>query len=119
MSIRWVPAAVIRPNRCAFIPFVGSHHPKGFFDFGTEIMAFDGHAYCSVVAAEQMAAAMGWAPAGDRLAAEAHVKALEADVEAAKAEADELRAQLAAVEVLKQGSFTQTRPPGRPRKVAA
>jgi hypothetical protein len=32
MSIRWVPAAVIRPNKCAFIPFIGSHHPKGFFD---------------------------------------------------------------------------------------
>lgn len=117
--MRWVPAAVKRPNRCSFIPFIASHHPKGFFDFGTEIMAFDGHAYCSVVAAEQMAAAMGWVPNGDVVAARAQVTAIEAQLEQVRAEADELRVQLAAVEVLKQGPFTQTRPPGRPKKVAA
>lgn len=119
MSIRWVPAAVIRPNKCAFIPFIGSHHPKGFFDFGTEIMAFDGHAYCSVVAAEQMAALMGWVPSADVMAARARVAEVEAELEAAREETAGVRRELAAVEVLKQGSFTQTRPPGRPKKAVA
>src|SRR3954470_12894032 len=119
MSIRWVPAAVIRPNRCSFIPFIGSHHPKGFFDAGTEIMAFDGHAYCSVVAAEQMAALMGWVPSGDVMAARARVAEVEAELEAAREETAAVRRELAAVEVLKQGSFTQTRPPGRPKKAVA
>lgn len=117
--MRWVPAAVKRPNRCAFIPFVSSHDPRGFFDFGTEIMAFDGHAYCSVTAAEQMAQAMGWTPAGDAAAARARVAELEAELVDARAETAGLQCQLDAVEVLKQGPFTQTRPPGRPRKAAA
>lgn len=114
--MRWVPAAVTRPHRCAFIPFIGSHHPEGFFDFGTEIMAFDGHAYCSVVAARQMAEAMGWAPAGGVNPLTAKVASLEAENEQLRAVLGARERELAAVEVLKAGGFTQARKPGRPPK---
>lgn len=117
MAVRWVPAAVVRPHRCAFIPFLGSHHPRGFFDFGTEIMAFDGHAYCSVVAAEQMAAAMGWAPVGDKLAAEAKVTDRDARIAELEAEVADRDETIAAFGVLKRAKAIQEpRGPGRPRK---
>jgi hypothetical protein len=117
--MRWVPAAAVRPNRCAFIPFIGSHHPRGFFDFGTEIMAFDGHAYCSVVAAEQMAAAMGWAPAGDSFALKQRVRELEDQVAQKADEMAALQAQVDAVHTLRQAGYEPARKPGRPRKQVA
>lgn len=117
--MRWVQAAQIRPHRCSFIPFVAGHHPKGFFDFGTEIMAFDGHAYCSVVAAEQMAGAMGWAPAGDASNLRARVRELEAVVALKDEEVAALQVKLDAVQVLRQAGYEAARRPGRPKKVAA
>jgi hypothetical protein len=66
-------------------------------------MAFDGHAYCSVVAAEQMAALMGWVPSGDVAAARARVAEVEAELEAAREETAGVRRELAAVEVLEAG----------------
>lgn len=117
--LRWVQAAQARPHRCSFIPFIGGHQAKGFFDFGTEIMAFDGHAYCSVVAAEQMAAAMGWAPAGDAANLKAKVVELELAVAQARDETAALQAQLDAVHVLKQAGYQPSRKVGRPPKVAA
>lgn len=116
--MRWVPAAVVRPHRCALIPFVGSHHPRGFFDYGTEMQAFDGHVYVSVVAAEQMARHLGWVAPGDVVNANRRVADLEARLERAHAEAETLREQLGAVRVLKNAGFAQSNPPGRPKKKA-
>lgn len=116
--MRWVAAAVARPHRCALIPFVGSHHSRGFFDYGTEIQAFDGHVYVSVVAAEQMAAALGWAP-GDTNVLKAKNRELEDALAMKDDELTGLREQLGAVQILKNNGFAQTRPPGRPKKVAA
>lgn len=116
--MRWVQAAQARPHKCSFIPFIGGHHPEGFFDAGTEIMAFDGHVYCSVVAARQMAEMMGWAPAGDANL-KAKVRELEDQVQQAKDETAALQTQLDAVQVLRQAGYEAARKPGRPRRVAA
>lgn len=58
-AIRHVQFCQRRPHRCAAIPFIGQTHPKGFFDTGTEF--FGERVYISVVAAEEMARALGWA----------------------------------------------------------
>lgn len=113
--MRWVPSAVKRPNHCAAIPFVAGHHPEGFFDFGTEILAFDGHVYVSVVAAKQMAAYMGWAPVGVN-PLERRVAELEAELAAAKAEVGELeKFREAARHAMEQ--FGQKIPARKPARV--
>lgn len=113
--MRWVPSAAVRPNHCACIPFVAGRHPEGFFDFGTEIMAFDGHVYVSVVAAKQMASAMGWGPV-----VKADDSALRSELENAKLElvqAGEFRE--AAEKVFESFGKKVPGKPGRSRKVAA
>lgn len=116
--MRWVPAAAVRPHRCACIPFIGSHDPGGFFDFNTEIAAFDGHVYVSVVAARQMAEYMGWQPAGQNAreieALQGEKVALEARVADLETERDELMGQLAAVDTLRNGAFVNASRGGRP-----
>lgn len=121
--MRWVPAAVVRPHRCACIPFIGSHDAGGFFDFNTEIAAFDGHVYVSVVAARQMAEYMGWVPRDQR---DREKDALRGEIEALNAKAAELEGrvaaqseELAAVHVLKRGGFGSSAKPGRPPKAKA
>ena len=119
--MRWVPQAAIRPHKCAVIPFIGnSNAKKGFIDTMTDLPGWDPHVYVSVEAVEEMARMIGWMPA--------HVSAGQKDRLAEKDEVIEsLRSDLAlrdmqleAVQVLKNsGRFEQTRPPGRPKKVAA
>lgn len=83
--MRWVPAAVKRPHQCACIPFVGSHDPAGFFDFGTDMPVMDGHVYVSVIAAQQMAAALGWVSGGDALELQREIEKLRAQLKEAVA----------------------------------
>lgn len=116
MAPRWVPVAARRPNRCAFIPFLGSHHPGGYFDFGTEIMVFDGHVYCSVIAAEQMATLMGWVPSGDVALSNTKVVEQHERIAELEAERDDLRTQLEAVHTLRAAGYTPSKKPGRPPK---
>lgn len=93
-GLRWVPTAAIRPHKCAAIPFIGqSGNGKGFFDTGTDY--FNDRVYISVVAAEQMAQALGWhSPAAGRewgkreTALKAQVDRLTSDLAAADAELD-------------------------------
>lgn len=115
--MRWVPSAVKRPNHCAAIPYIAGHHPEGFFDFGTEILAFDGHVYVSVVAAKEMAQYMGWAPAGGVNPLEREVAQLKADLAAAEAKNVELeKFRESARHTLEQfGKSIPARKPGRPK----
>lgn len=121
--MRHVPVAAVRPHRCACIPFIGSHDAGGFFDFGTEIAAFDGHVYVSVVAAGLMAEAMGWVPAGDiareREGFKEQTAVQVARIDALEAERDELQGRIDAIHVLKMHGAVEGAKPGRPRKVAA
>lgn len=114
--MRWVPSAVKRPNHCAAIPFIAGHHPEGFFDFGTEILAFDGHVYVSVVAAKQMAERMGWAPVGVN-PLERRVAELEAELAAAEAKNAELEKfrESARYAMEQFGKSIPARKPGRPK----
>jgi hypothetical protein len=115
--MRWVPSAVKRPNHCAAIPFIAGHHPEGFFDFGTEICAFDGHVYVSVVAAKQMAEYMGWAPKARVNPLAARVAQLEADLAVAEEKNVELeRFRESARHAMEQfGQKIPARKPGRPK----
>lgn len=115
--MRWLETAAVRPHRCACIPFIAGSQAEGFFDFGTEIQAFDGHVYVSVVAAKQMAEAMGWAPKGPDQSA-AKVEKLQAELDGVRDELAQAQAELEAVHVLKRGGFASSRKPGRPKAVA-
>lgn len=118
--MRWVAHAAMRPHRCAAVPFIGnSNAKKGFIDTGTDLAGWDPHVYVSVEAVEEMARMIGWQPAHVQQVNAAKASDVRAELEAAKAEADVLREQLAAVRVLKQTGFVQANPPGRPKKVAA
>ena len=114
--MHFVEVAAFRPQRCAVVPYIGAHHPGGFIDTGNEL---DGNRiYISLVGLAEMARVARIIPpavpdlSGDVARARARVEELEAEV-------GTLQSQLAAVEVLKQGPFTQTRPVGRPKKAVA
>lgn len=125
MSLRWVQQASVRPHRCAVIPFIGnSNARKGFFDTGVDL-PFNGpvsagdRVYVSVEAVEEMARRLGWSPAHTgaqlqkELDAEKQENARQGEIIA------DLEAQLAAVAVLKNGTFRQQGAPGRPKKQKA
>ena len=114
--MRWVECAAIRPQRCAVIPFIGASHEKGFIDTGSELQGFDNHVYVSVVAVEEMARFIGWAPPHDTAGKDREIAEKDrriADLEAQLAEADN---ELNAVHVLKGKGWTPARKPGRPPK---
>lgn len=85
--MRWVAAAAARPHRCAFLPQLGSHHPRGYFDTGTSFLGE--HVYVSVVAAEMMAAQLRMVPGADLRQARAQTAAARAEVERLRAELEE------------------------------
>ena len=116
--MRWVEVAAVRPHHCAHIPFLGTNHPKGYFDWGTELWGGD-HAYCSVVAAEEMARFLGWVPPDVVRHHEQTVIGLQeriGELEACLAEAERFRE--AAEYTLNQFGATVKKKPGRKPKEA-
>lgn len=112
--MRWVSQAVIRPSRCAVIPFIGnSSGTRGFIDTGQDLPGWDNHVYISVEAVEEMARMIGWAPRPTVPPAEKE-KARIAQLEAEKLQ---LAQVVDAVEILKNNGFSAKQ--GRTRKAAA
>lgn len=115
--LRHMRSAAGTPHHCAFLPQLGANHPLGYFSFGTRCSRCDGHVVSSVVAARQMAAAMGYRPAQGESAVQRRLVAAEEARDAALARVAELEQVLGSVEALKaSGVFVQARKPGRPKK---
>ena len=53
--MRFVERLHIRPTHCLAIPFLGANHPKGYVDFGVELVGMDNHVAISVEAMQQAA----------------------------------------------------------------
>lgn len=107
-----------RPMRCAATPFLGQTSPGRWVDTGSELPGFDNHVYLHERSVAEAAKLLGFPDRGefvqacrDRDRAEARV----AELEALLAEREQT---LAAVQVLKNTGFQQTRPPGRPKTKA-
>lgn len=114
--MRWVESAPTRPQHCAVLPYIGSFNSqRGFIDTGAELPGFDNHVYVSVLAVEQMASMIGWAPAVE----DPRLEQAQARVAELEAERDELKGQLAAIGTLKLAGATTARPVGRPKKAVA
>lgn len=114
--MRRVDRAVIRPMHCALKPYIGQQHEKGFFDFGTEMPGFDNHVYCSVVAAEEMAADMGWLAPADAAGFEERIGGLQDELAGVRAELEQAQAHLDAVDQLVSAGYVARKKPGRPKK---
>lgn len=114
--MRWVPAPVVRPHQCICIPSIAGRHQRGFFDWEQEFNAIDGRVYVSVVAAEQMAWFMGWTPKNQDAGVHRELEQEKQKTADLASQIATLQEQLAAVAVLKNGSFKQQGAPGRPAK---
>jgi len=114
--MRWVSAPVVRPHQCVCIPSISGRHQRGFFDWNTNFPVVDGRVYVSVVAAEQMAKFMGWTPKNQDAGLKRELEAEKQENARLGEVVADLEAQLAAVAVLKNGSFKQQGAPGRPPK---
>lgn len=117
--MRLVETAVIRPNRCAVIPFIASNDEEGFIDTGSEMNGYDQHIYVSVKAVKEMARLIGWQSPGDfnRMVTEANKNARR--VEELAAERDALQQKFDAIDVLTSADFRARNKAGRPRKETA
>lgn len=107
-----------RPSRCAVIPFLGTSnsHGRGFIDTGQDLPGWDPHVYVSVQAVEEMAAMIGWQK--PETVRHDELTTTRATLEQVEAELADCRAQIAAIGTLKIAGAIETRPVGRPRKVA-
>ena len=120
-GVSWVPHAAIRPHRCALNPMIGnSNSVKGFLDFGTDLGPGQGdHVYVAVVSAERAAQFLGWLSPVDAASFRQQIERKDERIVELEKERDELRAQMDAVHVLKQGGFGASKKPGRPSTKAA
>ena len=110
-GLRWVPAAIMRPHRCAMIPYVGGTSPKGFFDSGTDYRG--DRVYVSVIAVEEMARALGFESPGQIRARETSLAAHNLKITQLTDDLAEANRELDAVEVLQSRRFEQRKPRGR------
>lgn len=123
--MRVVPSShvTLPPQRCAVVPTIGPVSQHRFIDTGQDLYANSVNTpqriYISEPAVGEMARMLGWTAPAEAHATASRVEALVAELEQARAERDALERQLAAVQVLKNGGFQQTRPPGRPKKAVA
>ena len=109
--MRFVSSAVIRPHRCAVIPFIGGTHPKGFIDTGSELGVgnFREHVYVSVVAVEEMARMIGWCSPGERRGLQTTRDDALDQLERIRAERDELAGFKAGIEALEGAGYKVSR----------
>lgn len=106
------------PARCSVFPHLGGSHAAGYIDTFQNTPSGE-RVYVSLYAVGVMAEAVGYVRAGDESAVLGENRTLRARVAELEAELAAVSESLGAVQVLKQAGFTQSRPPGRPRKVAA
>lgn len=116
-GLRWVPRAIMRPHRCAMVPYVGQNSPKGFFDSGTDYRG--DRVYVSVVAVEEMARALGFEAPGTVQARSTREQQLETRVAQLQADLTEANQELDAVELLRSKRFDQSKPGYRREESAA
>lgn len=83
--MRLVDQAVIRPMRCAVLPYKGNTNSAGFIDTGSELDLE--HVYVSFEAVVEMATMLGWS-------GPSAVRGLNEQIAALEAENDDLRAQV-------------------------
>lgn len=113
--MRWVEVAARLPQRCAFIPYIGAHSPRGFFQADFELPGGD-TPYVSVVALEEMAREIGWYPPGEQQAYDRVLAVKDTEIRGLREQLEAAEQKLAAVQVLKEAGYTAGRKPGRPRK---
>lgn len=112
--MRWVQQAALYPHRCAVLPYVGnSSTTKGFLDTGIDVDDIY-RIYLSGEFFDHVIPQMGFVPQGTIAGLEAQIDQLNAKVAEIEVERDEVKSQLAAVQVLKQAGYTAARKPGRP-----
>lgn len=114
--MRWVPAAVNRPNRCAAVPFIASHDADGFIDTGSQLPGWDPHVYVSVKAVREMARIIGMEPGGQAAAYDQALAAKDTELAGVREQLAEAERKLEAVQVLKSAGYSAGRKPGRPPK---
>lgn len=119
--MREVDRPVKRPMHCAALPYVGqSNRNARWVDTGSELPGgFDNHVYLSDAAVRGAMQALRYPLPGEFREVRADRDRLAGELEEARRELADLRAQLAAVQVLKQAGYQQARRPGRPPKVEA
>jgi hypothetical protein len=119
--VRIVERPVKRPMHCAALPYVGqSNRTVRWVDTGSELPGgFDNHVYLSDAAIRAAMQALRYPLPGEFREVRADRDRLKVQLDEANAELEELREQIAAVQVLKQAGYQQARKPGRPPKVEA
>lgn len=114
--MRFVPSADRVPNRCAFIPSIGSNHGQGFVTSDTLVDDFFS-TYISVVALKEIANKIpqaGLAPREELTLAQAEIAALKAENEDLRAQMAEYDKELDAVSYLKGRGYQPVKRAGRP-----
>lgn len=115
--MRWVQQAMIRPHRCAAVPYIGnSSTNKGFIDTGSELDGFDNHVYISVEWVEAAARFVGFEPEVVAQGLRTQLEAKDTKIAATEERAADLQRQLDAIHTLKLAGATSARRPGRPAK---
>lgn len=117
--MRLVPSALTSPSRCAALPYIGRDHPLGYFDTGSELPGrgdqYDSHVYISVVAAQEMARMLDWAPPEDVAELKQALAASLLRVEELERERDEALAFKQAVDTIESADFRARKKSGRPK----
>lgn len=117
--MRLVDRALIKPSRCAVLPYIGTDHDRGFVDTGSEIPGkgdqWDWHVYVSVVAVEEMARLIGGGTPADMADANARIAELEGELDAARDELARAEMVLDSIDVLEGADFRARRKTGRPK----
>lgn len=117
--VRLVPRPFLAPMRCAALAHVGQTARTRWVDTGVELAGFDNHVYLSETAVVEAGRLLGHPSKGEFWEACQDRDRAREELENVKRMLIDAERKLAAVEVLKQGGFTQTRKPGRPRKETA
>ena len=117
--MRIVDRALIKPSRCAVLPYIGTDHERGFVDTGSEIPGkgdqWDWHVYVSVVAVEEMARLIGGGGVKDMHNAHDRIAQLEAELEQARDDLAKAELVLDSIDALESANFRARRKTGRPK----
>lgn len=117
MKLQIVDVAKIRPQKCAVLPQLGSHQPKGYFDTGNVLHGVDPYVYVSVEAVETMGRMLGMASADEleRLQIDlADARDVIADLEG---QVSELESEIDAINVIRSKGWKPQRKPGPKKKL--
>lgn len=114
--MRIVERAVVKPARCAVLPFIGGDRGP-FIDTGSELPGlgdqWDQHVYVSEIAVRQMAVMFGWSSPDEVAVKDARIAELEARVAGLEEELEKADVVLGAIDTLESRDFRARKKPGR------